>query len=165
MAAESPERVDTSPQVTTTTSPTNPNNIFLVPKTHQRKTRSNTPMTTTPIVRDEHKRRVLPRLNPGTTYEAPLATPNSNRIPLVAPHIISQEAINYLTDKVWDCTTGVWAAKEILVEEATNTDHQNSLQDVDIEHFCAAAVHPDTGETVTQYKKLVNDPNPTLRKT
>ena len=25
--------------------------------------------------------------------------------------------------------------------------------------FCAAVVHPDTGETVTQYKKLANDPN------
>ena len=121
-------------------------------------------MTTVPIERDEQKRRVSPRLNPGTTYEALPATPNSNRIPLVSPHIISQEAINYLTDKVWDCTTGIWAAKEILVEEATNTDHQKSLHDVDIEHFCAAVVYPDTGETITQYKKLVNDPNSTLKK-
>ena len=122
-------------------------------------------MTTMPIERNEPKRRVSPRLNPGTTYEAPPATPNSNRMPLVTPHMISQEAVNYLTDKVWDCTTGVWAAKEILVEEATNTDHQNNLQDVDVEHFCAAVVHPETGETITQYKKLINDPNPTLRRT
>ncbi len=29
---------------------------------------------------------------------------------------------------------------------------------VDIEHFCAPVVHPVMGETITQYKKLVNDP-------
>ena len=85
-------------------------------------------MTTVPIERDGQKRRVSPRLNPGTTFEAPPAMPNSNRIPLVSPHIISQEIINYLTDKVWDCTTVIWTAKEILVVEATDTDHQNSLQ-------------------------------------
>ena len=49
VATEVPERVDTSTQVTTTTSPTNPNSILPVPKTHQ-KTRDNTPMTTVPIV-------------------------------------------------------------------------------------------------------------------
>ena len=30
--------------------------------------------------------------------------------------------------------------------------------DVDIEHFCAPVVHPVTGETITQYRKLVRDP-------
>ena len=33
------------------------------------------------------------------------------------------------------------------------------MHDVDIEYFCAAVVHPDTRETVTQYKILANDPN------
>ena len=33
------------------------------------------------------------------------------------------------------------------------------FHDIDIEHFCAAVIRPDTGETVTQYKKLANDPN------
>ena len=29
---------------------------------------------------------------------------------------------------------------------------------VDIDHFCAPVVHPVTGETITKYKMLVNDP-------
>ena len=31
------------------------------------------------------------------------------------------------------------------------------------DHFCAAVIHPDTGETITQYKKLAKDPNAKLR--
>ena len=30
--------------------------------------------------------------------------------------------------------------------------------DINIEHFCAPVVHPVTGETITQYKKLAKDP-------
>ena len=30
--------------------------------------------------------------------------------------------------------------------------------DADIEHFCAGVVHPETGETITSYKKLIADP-------
>ena len=29
---------------------------------------------------------------------------------------------------------------------------------MDIEHFCAPVIHPTTGETITQYKKLIKDP-------
>ena len=29
---------------------------------------------------------------------------------------------------------------------------------VNIEHYCAPVVHPVTGETITQYKKLAKDP-------
>ena len=32
------------------------------------------------------------------------------------------------------------------------------MYDADIEHFCAPVVHPTTGETITQYRKLANDP-------
>ena len=41
-----------------------------------------------------------------------------------------------------------------------------NIFDVNTEHFCAAVVHPDTGETMTKYKVLANDKkNPTLRET
>lgn len=34
-----------------------------------------------------------------------------------------------------------------------------NIVDVDIEHFCAAVIHPDTGETITKYELLANDKN------
>lgn len=30
--------------------------------------------------------------------------------------------------------------------------------DIDIEHFCAPIIHPVTGETISNYKKLKKDP-------
>ena len=32
-----------------------------------------------------------------------------------------------------------------------------NMFDVDIEHFCAAVVHPDTEETINKYKVLANN--------
>ena len=79
--------------------------------------------------------------------------------------MINQENINFLSDKVWDCTSSIWSTQEFLVEEAINKARPNNLQDVDSEHFCATVVHPDTGKTIIQYKTLVNGPDPNLRET
>ena len=38
------------------------------------------------------------------------------------------------------------------------TQINGSNLDVDVEHFCAPVVHPITGETITQYRKLMKDP-------
>ena len=89
-------------------------------------------------------------------------TPKSNRIPFNAAHVISQETINFVINKVWDCTDSIWPAREISDKEATNEGKANNFQDIDIGHFCAVVVRSDIGETITQYKKLVNDPNPIL---
>ena len=32
------------------------------------------------------------------------------------------------------------------------------MYDTDIEHMCAPVVHPVTGETITKYQKLAQDP-------
>ena len=47
------------------------------------------------------------------------------------------------------------------IERAT----QDNFHDVDIERFCVATVHPKTGETITQYKKLARDADPEVRET
>ena len=36
---------------------------------------------------------------------------------------------------------------------------------MDVEEFCAPVVHPKTGEVITKYAKLANDPDPELRTT
>ena len=41
---------------------------------------------------------------------------------------------------------------------ANPTARNDNVSDLDIEHFCAGVVHPTTGKTITQYRKLANDP-------
>ena len=93
-------------------------------------------------------------------------TLNSNRIPMVTPNMISQEALNMLTNKVWDDTSTQWTPREFSEAYPTEMKTSENMFDVDIEHLCAAVVHPDTGETITKYKVLANDKkNPELRET
>jgi hypothetical protein len=42
---------------------------------------------------------------------------------------------------------------------------QKEFPAVDIEHFCVPVVHPKTGEVITKYRKLANDPDPEIRQT
>ena len=80
--------------------------------------------------------------------------------------MISQEAVNLLAKQVWDTPDELWTPKDILEHSPTERNTRYNFHDIDIEHLCAAVIHPDTGETVTQYKKLANDPkNAKLRET
>ena len=160
------QRIGNTPEVTSSTNPTSPNTVTMAPKTHQRNTRNNTPMATLPIARPKQPKRRSPRLNPEVETQEVATTPNVNRIPMATPNIISQEALNTITDKVWDDTSTQWTPRDFMEAYPTEIKTGQNIFDVDIEHFCAAVVHPDTGETITKYKVLANDKkNPTLRET
>ena len=94
--------------------------------------------------------------------EEPIISLNSkrppNRIPLFhpSPSIISQDAVNLLTSKVYyQDDSNAWLPSSFIVSSPTKI---GSNYDVDVEHFCAPVVHPITSETITQYRKLVKDP-------
>ena len=162
------QRVGPSPPVTTTTNPTAPAVVQIAPRTHQRNTRHNTPGITTPIERPAVTKRKSPRLNAGGIDNSPTfnSVPNSNRIPSFSHHnIISQEAVNQLTQMVWDTPGEEWMPRDFLDHSPTERATQENFHNVNIDHFCAAMVHPDTGETITQYKKLARDSNPKIRET
>ena len=114
--------------------------------------RANKPGSTPPITATRDRRRRSTRLN---TQTAPLnsAEPNSARILIHQPNIITQAAVDAITANVYynDDTYAWTPRKYIQGKKEENADH-------DIEHFCAPVVHPDTGETITNYKKLANDP-------
>lgn len=81
------------------------------------------------------------------------AEPNSARIPIYQPNIITQEAVDAITANVYyNDDTYTWTPRKYLQGE------KDINYDRDIEHFCALVVHPETGETITSYKKLANDP-------
>ena len=135
-----------------------------------RATRNNTPGTVPAIIRPDQilglglpRARRSPRLNNEPPIEAPIITINStakrapNQIPLYSLSIISQEAVNHITDNVYyKEKQQPWLPRSFITSSPTQINGSNL--DVDIEHFCAPVVHPVTGETITQYRKLMKDP-------
>ena len=83
--------------------------------------------------------------------------PNLSLIPLFnCSHIISQEAVNLVTEKVlYGKPVYHWTAHAFVTASPTT---RNSNVDVNIEHFCAPVIHPITSETITKYQKLVKYP-------
>ena len=110
-----------------------------------------------------HKKpaRQSPRLNPGqyAPNQAPMISskPNSSRIPFFNhSHIISQEAVNPVTEKVLYVKPVYHWTPRAFVTAIPTTKNENL--DINIEHLCAPVIHPITGETITKYQKLVKDP-------
>ena len=168
----------------TSHNPTNPNEIRQAPRTHSWVTRHNTPgilaptrprtvgevgtsegelrtsegegttqrsegghqyqpaphkeretTTSGPQREQQHKRR-SPRLNQQDEAPTPVYTTppqKRQRIQLQNPRIITQEALNF------------------LATHAPTTNHPH------IEHYCAAVIHPTTGEVFNNYRKLAKD--------
>ena len=86
-----------------------------------------------------------------------LASPKFfKRIPMARSHIISQEAINLVTNTVYGDTSNCWLPDDFIT--ASPTDKPTNSYDFELEHYCAPVVHPVTGVTITQYRKLANDP-------
>ena len=72
--------------------------------------------------------------------------------------MIFQEAITLVTeDTYYGIHIDIWTP-ELFLTADTLSSHGTSNCDADMEHFCAKVVHINTGKTVTNYKKLVNDP-------
>ena len=85
-------------------------------------------------------------------------TPNSNRIPLYHPNMISQEAINLVTESAYYGTNmNIWTPDVFLTAD-TSWSHVISNYDADTEHCCVLVVRPDTGKTIRSYKKLQCNP-------
>ena len=81
------------------------------------------------------------------------AAPNSGRIPIYHSNIISPDAVNHVTERLYFREKNdSWVPDKFL--QPTGTSPQN----IDVENFCAPVVHPVTGETITSYKKLAQDP-------
>ena len=85
-------------------------------------------------------------------------TPNSNRISLYHPNMISQEAINLVTESAYYGTNmNIWTPDVFLTAD-TSLSHKTFTYDADIEHCCVLVVRPDTGKTIRSYKKLQCNP-------
>jgi len=116
----------------TSTNPSAPAQVFAAPRVHTRQTRANTPMHPT----------ITPTQNP-TPTPTTTTTPNpvtqgpprrSERIALLSPRLYSNMALHRITT------------------EELHTDPHT------FQPLCFAVIHPTTGESITKYKRLQNDP-------
>ena len=116
---------------------------------------TNTPGITAQIERPKEAARKSPRLNTQLVPKVPIVatTPNSEHIPFFLTfsnhRIISQDAINLVTQRVRDTLDDTWTPKDILVHSTTERASMDGFHEVDIDHSCAAVVHPNIGETIT----------------
>eukprot|EP00804_Cyclotella_cryptica_P011793 CCRYP_011361-RA/>CCRYP_011361-RA protein AED:0.17 eAED:0.11 QI:0/0/0/0.8/0.25/0.2/5/0/1137 len=153
------QRVSNTPEVTTTSTPTDPTTVKQTPRIHQRVTRGNTPRQLPAIVNPDHPtqpNRRSPHLH--NLDDEPIHTirePSSSRSPLHSPHLIAFQAVNLLTHKVYADPKHTWVPDSFI--SSSPMDQANPC-DVDIEHFCAGVQHPVTGETITKYKILIKMP-------
>ena len=78
---------------------------------------------------------------------------------MVHVNIVSPEAVNVLTAKIYSEVNETWLPSDFIVAQPAQHNHDGTtIGDVYIEHFCAPVVHPVMGETITSFKKLADDP-------
>jgi hypothetical protein len=65
-------------------------------------------------------------------------------------NIISQQALNFLTNEVWNNSAPSYTPK--------NLQPKDNATAANLEHLAMPMIHPTTGETITSYKKLMNNP-------
>eukprot|EP00804_Cyclotella_cryptica_P020493 CCRYP_019412-RA/>CCRYP_019412-RA protein AED:0.05 eAED:-0.04 QI:0/0/0/1/0/0.5/2/0/1372 len=153
------QRVSNAPEVTTTTTPTDPSTVKHTPRIHNRVTRDNTPGLLPAIVNPDRitqPKRRSPRLHEHD--DEPILTvrePSSSRIPLYSPHLIAFQAVNLLTHNVYKDPQHTWVPNSFI---SSSPLENTSPYDVDVEHFCAGVQHPVTKETITNYKTLIKLP-------
>jgi hypothetical protein len=63
-------------------------------------------------------------------------------------NLISQEAINFLTDCVWAKSLNNYTPDKLKCKK----------QGLDFEQIAMPMVHPTTGETISSHKKLMHNP-------
>jgi hypothetical protein len=96
----------------------------------------------------------LTRLHTAPTQTATTQRPKVQFLPvdgnLCHSNIISQEAINFLTDSIWANSPDIYMP----------TKHMPTLLPTCLNHEQVAMpmVHPITGETISSYKQLMHDP-------
>ena len=143
-----------APPVTATTNPTNLRVMETKPHMHLWAMRDNTSGTTLTILMTTLKDRHSTRLNLDIMVVEEATTPNSNRIPSWHPNMILHEANNLVTENTYYGTNmDIWTPDVFLTADIL-LSHVTLNYDADIDHLCAPVVHPDTGETITSYKKI-----------
>ena len=160
------QRVSDAPKITTSTNHVAPATHKTAPRTHSQTIHNNTPGAIPAIIRTEEETPPThrsPRFNNIPPVEAPIITGTptkrpANQLPFYSPGIISQEAVNILINNIYyQEDQNPWLPSLFITSAPSTIADNYDNYDINIEHFCAPVIHPITGETITQYQKLMRD--------
>jgi hypothetical protein len=161
-------RMSNAPPIMNAPNPTTKRALQSTKRVHRRITQNNVPGTIPPIT-PAIPRHPIPtadaatpvRRSPhlGKTAQRIQNTRLLKRIPKVRfvpiagqlqNHVISQQAMNFLTNEVWNNSPQHFTPTNLRPkEEATAAN---------LEHLSMPMIHPTMGETISSYKKLMHDP-------
>lgn len=141
--------------LTTSTNPTAPHLMRTMPRIHFKHTRHNTPPTVLPTPDTPTQGPTsLPPTNEPTTNPSPIALlPPTTAAPAPHTEVRRSQRIALQTPRLYS-----HAALSILRVQTLTPQSNNHAIPWTCEHFCAPVIHPVTGESITNYKKLARDP-------
>ena len=161
-------RITDAPTIIAAPNPTAPRKLKQAPRTHSRLTQHNIPGSTLPIVNLANRRNVAttpplsapnpigPRRSPRNVPRTGPTTPHT--VPLIpikgggrTRSYIRKEAINFLTDCVKRGFPDLCTPAPIPPESDTTSNF-------DFRQVATPMVHPTTGETISSYKRLKDNP-------
>jgi hypothetical protein len=162
-------RMSEAPPIMNVPNPTTKRVLKLTKRVHRWLTWNNIPRTVPPITR------VPPwRPAPTTTEATPVRQSpwlgktaqciQNARLPKPIPQVqfvliagrlrnhslISQEAINFLTNEVWNNLPPIYTPENLQPKE--------NVMDANLEQLAMPMIHPTTGEMITSYKILMHNP-------
>ena len=82
----------------------------------------------------------------------------ANRVTYNVPTMFSREAVNQVIEGIYYSEGEERWTPRTFITARSGSSHGGHNYDADVEHFCGPVVHPIIGETITQYRKLKDDP-------
>ncbi len=155
-------RITDAPAIMQSRNPTAKHMLKNNPRVHRRVTRNNTPGALPLITRrrgdinnEAQGHRRSPRIQQAVATSTILATPPPVTITPIPSRarqrVVMQQAINVLTIQEKVATNNAFTLKTLMEFIVTHGPTK-------FEHYANPMVHPVTCETVSSYKKLMNDP-------
>jgi hypothetical protein len=159
--------ITNAPALMAAPNPTTKRALKLTPWSHVRQTWSNIPGSVPPITRSNQRpvtvkplpptpaptRRMGARSRPRSTPVVPTRLPHVRFVPinggLQRHNMISQEAINFLSECVWANSPDIFKPSKLHPTAAPTC--------LDLKQVAMPMVHPTTGDTISSYKKLMHD--------
>jgi hypothetical protein len=156
-------RISDAPAIMRARDPTAKRNLIKDTRTHRRLTRNNTPGAVLAIQRVAPTL-ILPDKQPArATRRSPRVNTNEGTVIIIPPYrmlgggtrasprLISQQALNAMTMRETLTPPMVFTPRK-FVPIAYEDNVPNFA------HFASPMIHPTTGETISSYKRLMNDP-------
>ncbi len=136
--------------------------LKITPRIHRHETRNNTPGALTLRTRrrrdrdnEVQGRRQLPRIRATLALLTPFTTPSPTTFTPIPngmrQRVVTQQAINVLTIQEKVSTDRAFTPTALMEFAVTRGPTK-------FEHYANPMVHPVTGETISSYKKLMNNP-------